>query len=104
MAETYQFEQHVSKNGINYMSVGTSFTDARNVYLEDMTKLGMIIFVEKQKPVYDGYRHKVSRYTDGFIFEPIGNMSIKCNDFKNIAKHVYQLNEQFKEMKKTNGK
>jgi len=93
------------KQGISYVGMGEGFTDPIHVYVGKDTpiKVGIIIFVEKKKKVYNGYKHEVSRYTDGFIFEIEGGVSVECNDYKNIAKYVYGLNEKYKEMKKKNG-
>lgn len=92
-------EQFVNKSGINYMCIGTNFTDARNVYVDGVTEsVGKIVFVDR-KPVYNGYKHEISRYTKGFIFEPESGTNISCKDYMNIAKYVYQLNDQFKNYK-----
>lgn len=96
--KTFQFEQHENVNGISYMCIGTSFTDARNVYLADTTKVGIITFVDR-KPVYNGYKHEVSRYTKGFVFEAQQGVSISCKDYQKIAKYVYKLNDRFKNYK-----
>ena len=96
------FELKEHKRGINYLSIGNSFTDTRNVYDIKMQKIGMILFIKGGKPVYNGFKHIVSRYTDGFKFEPESGVKIQCKDYQNIAKYVYGLNEKYKEMKKNN--
>lgn len=101
MENNFQFEQFVSKNGITYMSVGTNFTDARNVYIDDTSKCGMIVFSDS-KPVYNGHKHMVTRYTKGFVFEQESGVEISCKDYKNIAKHIYELNDLFKNYKSQN--
>lgn len=101
MDNKFQFEQFVSRNGISYVSVGTNFTDARNVYLGDTSKVGSITFSES-KPVYNGHKHEVSRYTKGFVFEAQHGVDITCKDYQKIARYVYELNDQFKNYKNQN--
>ncbi len=97
-------EKAIYKNGISYVRLGDDFKDSRNVYVGNPPeRVGSIIFVLGKKPVYDGHNHRIRRYVDGFVFEIENEVSISCNDFKKIAKHVYDLNQHYKEMKNKNG-
>ena len=86
------------RNGLNYVLVGSDFKDSRDVFDVFVNKLGTINFMANGKPYYNKGLNRITKYIDGFVFEPIKDLAIPCSTFKNIARYVYELNEKLKEL------
>ena len=91
------------QNGVTYMRVGNNFADSINVYdgknmsEGNVSRLGVINFVKKGKPIINRATQSIMYYVDAFVFEPQSETEIPCNTFKHIARYVYDLNQQLKE-------
>jgi len=92
------------RNGLNYVLVGSDFKDSRDVFDVFVNKLGTINFMVKGKPQYNKDLKRITKYVDGFVFEPIKDLAIPCLTFKHIARYVYELNTQLKELREKEGR
>ena len=86
------------RNGLNYVLVGSEFKDSRDVFDIKATKIGTINFMPNGKSFYNKGLNRITKYVDGFVFEPIKDLEIDCSTFKHIARYVYDLNEKLKEL------